>query len=102
MKARGFLKEKRGELHLTKAEMLLFGKNPSIYLPSARVRVLKFEGVDFQVGIEMNIIKDRTFDCCLYKTIEQTKKFVNSQLREFTHLNQEGIFETIPEYPEFS
>ena len=25
-----------------------------------------------------------------------------SQLREFTHLNSEGIFETIPEYPEFA
>lgn len=43
LKARGFLREKNGEYHLTKAGMLLFGKNPSIYLPSARVRVLKFE-----------------------------------------------------------
>lgn len=47
LKARGFLREKQGKLHLTKAGMLLFGKNPSVYLPSARVRVLKFEGTDF-------------------------------------------------------
>lgn len=102
LKARGFLREKQGKLHLTKAGMLLFGKNPSVYLPSARVRVLKFEGNDFQVGTEMNIVKDRTFDSCLYKTIEQARDFINSQLREFTHLNQEGIFETVPEYPEFA
>lgn len=102
LKARGFLREKQGELHLTKAGMLLFGKNPSVYLPSARVRVLKFEGNNFQVGTEMNIVKDRTFDSCLYKTIEQARDFINSQLREFTHLNQEGIFETVPEYPEFA
>lgn len=102
LKARGFLREKQGELHLTKSGMLLFGKNPSVYLPSARVRVLKFEGNDFQVGTEMNIVKDRTFDSCLYKTIEQARDFINSQLREFTHLNQEGIFETVPEYPEFA
>lgn len=102
LKARGFLREKQGKLHFTKAGMLLFGKNPSIYLPSARVRVLKFEGNDFQVGTEMNIVKDRTFDACLYKNIEQAREFINSQLREFTHLNQEGIFETIPEYPEFA
>ena len=44
LKARGFLREKQDEWHLTKAGMLLFGKNPSVYLPSARVRVLKFEG----------------------------------------------------------
>ena len=102
LKARGFLREKQGEWHLTKAGMLLFGKNPSVYLPSARVRVLKFEGIVFQVGTEMNIIKDRTFDSCLYKTIEQARKFIKSQLREFTHLNQNGVFETVPEYPEFA
>ncbi len=102
LKARGFLKEVHGELHLTKAGMLLFGKNPTIYLPSARVRVLKFEGREFQLGTEMNIIKDKTFDSCLYKTIEQAKEFITSQLREFTHLNPNGIFETVPEYPEFA
>ncbi len=102
LKARGFLREKDGKYHLTKAGMLLFGKNPSIYLPSARVRVLKFEGTEFQVGTEMNIIKDRTFDKCLYRTLEQAREFINSQLREFTHLNQDGVFETVAEYPEFA
>ena len=102
LKARGFLREKDGEYHLTKAGMLLFGKNPSIYLPSARVRVLKFEGTEFKVGTEMNIIKDRTFDKCLFKILEQAREFINSQLREFTHLSPEGVFETVPEYPEFA
>jgi ATP-dependent DNA helicase RecG len=102
LKARGFLREKNGEYHLTKAGMLLFGKNPSIYLPSARVRVLKFEGTEFKVGTEMNIIKDRTFDKCLFKILEQAREFINSQLREFTHLNTDGVFETVPEYPEFA
>lgn len=102
LKARGFLREKQGELHLTKAGMLLFGKNPSVYLQSARVRVLKFEGNNFQVGADMNIVKDKTFDSCLYKTIEQARDFINTQLREFTHLSPEGVFETIPEYPEFA
>ncbi len=102
LKARGFLKEVHGELHLTKAGMLLFGKNPTVYLPSARVRVLKFEGINFQVGADMNIVKDKTFDFCLYKTVKQASDFIRSQLREFTHLNQNGIFETVPEYPEFA
>lgn len=102
LKARGFLKEKNGELHLTKSGMLLFGKNPTIYLPSARVRVIKFDGNEFQLGTEMNIVKERTFDACLYKTIEQARDFISSQLREFTSLNSDGIFETVPEYPEFA
>ena len=102
LKARGFLVEDNGKLRFTKAGMLLFGKNPSVYIPSARVRVLKFEGTNFQVGTEMNIVKDRTFDKCLYKILEEARDFINSQLREFTHLNQKGIFETVPEYPEFA
>ena len=102
LKARGFLKEKGGKLHLTKAGILLFGKNPTIYLTSARVRIIKFEGTNFQLGTDMNIIKDKTFDTCLYKQIEQAKDFISSQLREFTHLNQDGIFETVAEYPEFA
>ena len=102
LKARGFLREKNGKYHLTKAGMLLFGRNPSIYLPSARVRILKFEGTEFKVGTEMNIIKDRTFDKCLFKILEQAREFINSQLREFTHLNTDGVFETVPEYPEFA
>jgi len=102
LKARGFLVENNGELNLSKAGMLLFGKNPSIYLPGARVRVLKFEGVDFQVGMDMNIVKDKTFDKCLYKSLQEARDFINSQLREFTHLTPSGIFETVPEYPEFA
>ena len=102
LKARGFLVEKNGNFHLTKSGMLLFGKNPSVYLPGARVRVLKFEGPTFQVGKEMNIVKDRTFDSCLFKTINQASEFISSQLREFTHLTDKGLFETVPEYPEFA
>lgn len=102
LKARGFLKERQGKYYLTKAGMLLFGKSPSVFLPSARVRVLKFEGTDFQVGSEINIVKDKTFDSCLFKTIDQAGRFINSQLREFTHLSPSGIFETVPEYPEFA
>ena len=81
--------------------MLLFGKNPSLYMPSARVRVVKFEGNTFEVGENFNVIKDKTFDKCLYKVINEAKDFISSQLREFTKLNSNGVFETIPEYPEF-
>ena len=82
--------------------MLLFGKNPTIYFPQARVRVLKFEGTEFQVGTDMNIVKDKTFDRCLYRIINEASDFIRSQLREFTYLHPDGFFKTIPEYPEFA
>ena len=55
-----------------------------------------------QTGADLNIVKDKTFAMPLYKQIKESQKFVDTQLREFTHLNQEGIFETVPEYPEFA
>ena len=102
LKARGFLVEYNGKYSLTNAGMLLFGKNPTIYFPQARVRVLKFEGTEFQVGKDMNIVKDKTFDKCLFRIITEASDFIRSQLREFTFLHPGGQFKTIPEYPEFA
>ncbi|MFA6777321.1 MAG: ATP-binding protein [Bacilli bacterium] len=102
LEARDFVREYEGKKVLTKAGILCFGKNPSKYLPSARVRVLKFEGTEFGIGSNYNIVKDKTFDFCLYKTIEKAKEFIDTQLRDFTYLSSDGIFETIPEFPEFA
>ena len=102
LKARGFLVNYNGKYSLTNAGMLLFGKKPTIYFPQARVRVLKFEGTEFQVGTDMNIVKDKTFDRCLYRIINEASDFIKSQLREFTYLHPDGFFKTIPEYPEFA
>ena len=82
--------------------MLLFGKNPSIYLPCSRLRVIKFEGEEFKTGKEMNVIKEKTFDKNLCKILTESREFINSQLREFSCLNNNGIFEKTPEYPEFA
>lgn len=102
LKARGFLKEKDGELKLTNAGMLLFGKNPSLYFPCARLRVIKFEGNEFQVGKEMNVVKEKTFDKNLYRILKETREFIKGQLREFNFLTDNGTFEKHPEYPEFA
>ena len=100
--ARGYLREVSGKLKFTNAGMLLFGLNPSKYLPCARLRVIKFEGNDFQTGSSMNIIKESTFDKNLYRILNEAKTFINSQLREFSFLGSNGLFEKHPEYPEFA
>lgn len=102
LKARGFIREIKGDLKFTNAGMLLFGKNPSIYLPCSRLRVIKFEGNDFKVGTSMNVIKEKTFDKNLYKILIEAKDFINSQLREFSYLGENGTFEKHLEYPEFA
>lgn len=101
LKARGYLKEKNGELKFTNAGMLLFGNNPSLHFPCARLRVFRFEGNEFQTGTQMNVVKEKTFDKNLYRIINESKEFISSQLRDFTYLNKDGVFESHPEYPEF-
>ena len=87
---------------LTNAGLLLFGKNPSKFLPQARLRVIKYSGMHPKVGTEINIIKEKTFENAIPNIITDVRKFINTQLREFQYLDKEGKFKTMPEYPEFA
>lgn len=87
---------------LTNAAILLFGKNPSRFLPQARLRVLKYNGFDAKVGQELNIIKDKTFDKSIPNIIKEMKVFIENILRDFQFLDKSGLFKIIPEYPEFA
>ncbi len=98
LKARNFLVGER----LTKAGVLLFGKNPSRFLPQARLRVIKYNGMYQMVGEEINIIKEKTFDGAIPNIIKAAREFINTQLRDFQYLSREGKFEIMPEYPEFA
>ena len=87
--------------HLTNAGLILFGKYPTKYLPGARVRLLKFDGNKMETGKNFNVIKDITYETALPILIENIKKEMYSQLRDFQYLDDDGIFRTVPEYPEF-
>ncbi|MEG2543711.1 MAG: ATP-binding protein [Longicatena sp.] len=88
--------------HLTNAGILLFAKNPTKFLPNARLRFLRYDGSRAETGKRINIIKELTFDGPIPTIISEVRNAINMQLRDFQYLNSEGKFETIPEYPEFS
>lgn len=90
------------EGHLTNAGVLLFAKNPTQFIPCARVRVLRFDGSKMETGRRLNIVKERIFDGPLPKVIEGAKAMISEQLREFQYLGDSGRFEIVPEYPEFA
>ena len=87
---------------ITKAGILLFGKNPSRFLPQARLRVFKFSGSEMDVGQNFNVVKNAEFDKALPRVIMESRDFVKMQLRDFQKLQNDGMFVTIPEYPEFA
>ena len=43
---RGFIKEKDGEIQISTAAILLFGKNPQNFFPRARIRFIRYEGTE--------------------------------------------------------
>ena len=84
LKARNFLINDK----ITNAGILLFGKNPSKFLPQARLRVIKYDGMYPKVGTEINIIKEKTFDGAIPNIIREAREFINAQLRDFQFLTQ--------------
>lgn len=98
LEARGMLVDGK----LTNAGILLFGNNPTKYLPQARLRFIRYDGLFAGTGKSLNIIKEKTFDGAIPQIIMNAKAFIKTQMREFQYLNNEGLFEKMPEYPEFA
>ncbi len=102
LKARGLLKREAGNWKLTVAAILLFGRHPTQFLPSARIRFLRYEGLYAGVGISMNLIKDVTIEKPLSLAIAEGQQLLKSQMREFQRLGMNGKFVRVPEYPDFA
>lgn len=92
LKSRGLIKEKDGEYKITVAAMLLFGKTPTQYLPGARVRFLRYEGIIAEVGTKFNLVKDVTIENPLHLLLTESQKLLESQMREFQQLGRDGVF----------
>ena len=69
-------------MQISSAAILLFGKNPQLYFPRARVRFIRYEGTEERVGTQMNVIKDVIFEGNILKMITDAvaylvQKFLN-------------------------
>ena len=103
LRARGFIRRFHGEMHLTNAAVLLFAENPLQFYPNCRIRFVRYDGTSEMLGTQMNIVKDVNIEKPILRIIDDAKKFIATQLREFTALNPEtGMFQSVPEYPEFA
>lgn len=97
----GFVIEKNGKLQVSTAAVLLFGKEPQKFFPRARIRFIRYEGVEEKFGAEMNVIKDVIFKGTILKMIRDAIAYLDTQIKEKTYLGTEGIFVTEEEYPKF-
>lgn len=98
LEGRGLLVDGR----LTVAGVLLFSKTPSKFFSNARLRFLRYDGIQAQTGERINLIKDINIDGSISKIIEESKTIISSQLRDFQTLDATSKFKAVPEYPEFA
>lgn len=98
---KGFVREKNGNLLISTAAILLFGKYPQTYYPRARVRFIRYEGIEERFGTQMNVIKDVSFEGNILKIAKDSIAFLDTQIKEKTYLGQDGTFVTEEEYPKF-
>lgn len=98
---KGFIKVKDGKEQISGAAILLFGKNPQLYFPRARIRFIRYEGTEEKFGTEMNVIKDVIFEGTVLKMIRDCIAYLDTQIKEKTYLGSDGLFVTEEEYPKF-
>lgn len=96
LRSKGLLKDGR----LTNAGAMLFAEAPSLSLPQTKFRVLKIDGTEMGHGDGLRIVKERTFEGPLVRTLPEARDFIASQLREYQfQIPGKMEFATVPEYP---
>lgn len=102
LRGRGLIKGTTDHPQITVAAVLLFGRIPTQFLPSARVRFLKYEGIAAGVGTGFNVVKDITIEKPLHLLLTEARQIISSQMREFQRLDKNGQFVKVSEYPDFA
>lgn len=88
------------DYRLTVAGVLLLARQPTAFIPGARIRIIRYEGTTAQTGVQMNVVKQFRVEGPLTKMLEQTSALIEGQLRSFSSLDATtGKFKDVPEYP---
>lgn len=97
---RGLATMRNGEFLYKNAAILLFAEDPAIYIPSALVRYIRYEGTESRSGSDFNVIKDERIEGNIPELVGTLETFMEGALRDYYSLNiNDGKFEKIPEYP---
>ncbi|WP_109059869.1 ATP-binding protein [Aggregatibacter aphrophilus] len=88
--------------NITNAGLLLFSKYPTKFFPNSRIKFIKYDGIFAKTGKDLNIVKELNIEGPIPYLIQESREIINSQLREFQILDNNGTFSKITEYPEFA
>ena len=81
--------------------VLLFAKNSNLWIPSSRVRYVRYMGSEESSGAGYNVVKDKMFEGNILTIIPEIRSFLKDTFDDYYYLDfAKGIFEKVPEYPE--
>ncbi len=86
---------------LTRAALLLFGKEPSRWHPRCGIDFVKYEGTERQHGASLNVIKRIRFEAPVSQLIDEAVGRIKEHIRERTILHDLFFRERL-EYPGFA
>ncbi len=98
---KNFVTIQSGKEQVSTAAILLFGKNPQQFFPRAFIRFIRYDGIEAQVGKDMNVVKDVIFEGRILDQVQKAVDYIKTQMKEKTYLGQDGVFVTEEEYSEF-
>ena len=78
---------------------LLFSKDPNALFPGCSIRFLRYEGETEETGVRYNVIKDNQLEGCIPELIVNIAETLDSQLRTYSKLGEDGKFYVATEYP---
>lgn len=97
-----FGQREQDKIKINYAGALLFHDKPDEFIPGAKIRFFRYEGIKVETGPRSNIVKDKFFEGPITKQIDKLAEMVKSQIREFSFLGADSKFKTVLEYPEFA
>lgn len=68
-------------MQISSAAILLFGKNPQLYFPRARVRFIRYEGTEERVGTQRMLSRCH-FEGNILKMITDAVAYLDTQIKE--------------------
>jgi ATP-dependent DNA helicase RecG len=102
LKAYGLVVPQQGEVAITNAALLLFGRRPfSRWHPRAGLRLFRVEGSERRHGKHRNVSQLGSIEPPLALAIAEARASVSAQIRRSEVLHS-LFFREMPEYPEFA
>jgi ATP-dependent DNA helicase RecG len=85
---------------LTVAACLLFARQPTAHLPTALIRVTRFQGRDRHAGVDQRIVADERFEGPIPRAILEARKRIAELQPRRRALHTAGTFEDVATVPE--